>query len=655
MVLSMGEHLGLPLSGRASAWLQWLLATPVQFWAGRQFYRGAWAVARHGSSDMNTLIAVGSSAAYFYSLAVTAAPEWFAGSGVPTAVYFDTSTAIITLILFGRLLEARAKGRASEAIRALAGLRPQHARVVRNGREEDLPIDDVLVGDRIIVRPGEKIPVDGLVLHGASALDESMLTGESLPVDKQPGNPVYGATINKTGGLTIKATHVGQGTALARIIAVVEQAQASKPPLARLADRIAAHFVPSVLGIAVATFAAWLAFGPPPALTHALVNFVSVLIIACPCALGLATPTSVMVGLGKGAELGILIKNGDALEQAHRLTTVVLDKTGTLTTGQLSVHAVLPLGGNRTEEEVLAAAATAEQGSEHPVGKAIVRHARDKGLPLGETLQFTAVPGHGVRATVSQPSGPRLFLLGSQRLMEAEGISIDAAAAARFEQLSAGGVTPLFVAVRAQSGSAQPDEPGRLIGLVAVADRPKDSAQRAIAGLHRLGLEVVMLTGDNPRTAQAIAAQVGIDRVLAEVLPEQKAREVKRLQDSGRVVAMVGDGLNDAPALAQADVGLAIGTGTDVAMEAADVTLIRGDLRGIAAAISLSRATTRNIKQNLAAAFMYNVLLIPAAALGWLNPILAAAAMALSSVSVVGNALRLRKFHPASAGDATQV
>ncbi len=638
MILGMGEHLGLTIPRSTSYWLQLILATPVQFWAGWRFYKGAFTVARHGSTDMNTLIAVGTSAAYGYSVAATIAPQWFTAGGVTPAVYFDTSAAIITLILFGRVMETRAKGRASEAIRKLAGLQPKEARVIRNGREMDIPIADVVAGDLVVVRPGEKIPVDGIVRHGASAVDESMVTGESVPIDKKPGDAVIGATLNRTGSVRVEATGVGRDSALARIMKIVEEAQAAKPPLARLADRIASYFVPAVIAVAGLTFLLWLLFGPEPALTHAVINFVAVLIIACPCALGLATPTSIMVGIGKGAEHGILIRNGIALERAHQLTTVVLDKTGTLTRGRISVRSVVPLAPGWTSERVVAVAAAVERGSEHPVGAAIVRHAQEElRLALDDATDFRAVPGHGVRATVGRLS----VSLGNLRLMETDGVPVGPDAGATAEKLAGEGLTPMYMAVR-EAGEEIP----RLVGVVAVADTVKDHSREAVESLHRLGLEVVMLTGDNPRTAKAIADEVHIDRVLAEVLPEQKAREIARLQEQGKVVAMVGDGINDAPALAQADIGIAIGTGADVAMEAADVTLISGDLRGVATAIALSRETTKNIKQNLFAAFIYNILLIPAAALGFLNPIWAAAAMALSSVSVVGNALRLRRFKP---------
>ncbi len=645
MVLGMAEHLSLPISQTASVWTQWLLATPIQFWAGWRFYKGAIAVARHGSTDMNTLIAVGTSAAYLYSVAAVLAPGLFAAAGQAPAVYFDTSVSIITLILFGRLMEARAKGRASEAIRALAGLQPKRARIIRNGREQDVLIEEVRVGDLVVVRPGEKIPVDGVVREGMSALDESMITGESLPVDKQPGDPVIGATLNRTGSLRVEATKVGKETALARIIRIVEEAQAAKPPLAKLADRIAARFVPAVMGIAGVTFLLWLLLGPAPAFTHALLNAVAVLIIACPCALGLATPTSVMVGIGKGAEHGVLIRGGDALERAHQLTTVVLDKTGTVTRGEPSVGAIMPCADGWTAEQIIALAASAEQDSEHPVGAAIVRHAKAQDIPLRDVTAFAAVPGHGIRATVAGPPDSRMVWLGNRRLMDTEQIPVSPQVEQTARHLAEAGLTPMYVAVGATGAPAQSEATkGLVVGVIAVADTLKDHAREAVAALQRLGLEVIILTGDNLRTAQAIAEQLHITHVLAEVLPDQKAREIKQLQDKGKIVAMVGDGINDAPALAQADVGIAIGTGTDVAMEAADLTLITGDPRGVVTAIALSRATTANIKQNLAAAFFYNVLLIPAAALGWLNPIWAAAAMALSSVSVVGNALRLRRF-----------
>src|SRR5438445_10247705 len=628
MLLGMSEHLGLPVSQTASFWLQLLLTTPVQFWAGWQFYKGAWAVARHGTTDMNTSIALGTSAAYGYSVAATVAPGSFTAGGATPQVYFDSSAAIITLILLGRVLEARAKGRTSEALTRLIGLQAKQARVIRDGRELDIPVEDVKVGDVVVVRPGEKVPVDGVILEGTSSLDESMLTGESMPVDKGPGDQVIGATLNKTGYFRFKATQVGADTALARIVRLVEEAQGSKPPIARLADQVAAVFVPIVIAVAVLTFGLWLAFGPEPAFTKALLNFVSVLIIACPCALGLATPTSIMVGIGRGAEYGILIRSGAALEQARALTTVVLDKTGTLTKGELAVKEIVVSQGGWSREKFLQFAASAEQGSEHPIGGAIVRRAHELRIALEPLKDFAAVPGHGIRATVQgQP-----VRVGNLRLMEVDGLKVGSleAEAAR---LAEAGLTPMFVAVG-----------GTVVGIIAVADTVREHAREAVSALKAMSLDVVMITGDNPRTAAAVAKEVGIERVLAEVLPEAKASEVKRLQGEGWRVAMVGDGVNDAPALAQADVGIAIGAGTDVAMEAADITLIGGDLRGVATAIQLSQATMRNIKQNLFAAFIYNVVLIPVAAIGWLNPILAAAAMGASSVSVVSNALRLRFF-----------
>ena len=638
MVLSMSDHLGLPISSTTSVWLQWLLTTPIQFWAGWRFYKGAIAIARHGSTDMNTLIALGTSAAYFYSMLAILAPGFITSSGAHPAVYFDTSAAIITLILFGRVLEARAKGRASEAIRKLAGLQPKHARVIRDGREVDIPIEEMRVGELVLIRPGEKIPVDGVVQAGVSTVDESMITGESVPIDKALGDPVIGSTVNQTGGLRIQATKVGRDSALARIVRIVEEAQAAKPPLAHLADRVASYFVPTVIAIAALTFVLWLLFGPAPVLSRALINFVAVLIIACPCALGLATPTSIMVGIGKGAEYGVLIRRGIALERAHQLTTVVLDKTGTLTRGKLSVVAVEALAPDWTHERILAVAASAERGSEHPIGQAIVTHAETRGLKLDEVSNFSAVPGHGVHAVVNG----LLVDLGNLRLMDSIRVNSVGHANEHATRLAEQGFTMLYLAVR--SAGAPASQPPQLVGVIAVSDTLKNHAREAVAALRRMRLDVIMVTGDNARTANAIAAQAGIDRVLAEVLPEQKAREIKRLQEQGRIVAMVGDGINDAPALAQADIGIALGTGTDVAMEAADVTLIGEDVRGVITAIALSRATTRNIKENLFAAFVYNVLLIPAAALGYLNPIWAAGAMALSSVTVVGNALRLRHF-----------
>jgi Cu+-exporting ATPase len=630
-------------------WLKVLLlvlATPVQFWAGKRFYRGAWGALKHGQANMNTLVVIGTSAAYLYSAVAALAPGLFAAGRAD--VYFDTSALIITLILLGHLLEARAKGRTNEAIKKLAGLQAKTARVLRGGEELDVPLESVLVGDLVVVRPGEKVPVDGRVVSGGSAVDESMITGEAIPITKREGDEVIGATMNTSGSFCFEATKVGEDTTLHQIMRMVEEAQGSKAPVQRFADRISAVFVPAVIGVAAATFVVWLLFGPEPALTFALLNTVAVLIIACPCAMGLATPTSIMVGTGKGAESGFLIRGGEALEGAHKLDTVVLDKTGTLTRGEPELTDIVVENGVR-EDELLRLVASAERASEHPLGEAIVRGARDRDLPLAEADAFEAVSGGGIRARVEGLE----VLVGSRRFLSEAGVSEDGLLP-EAEELAREGKTPIFVAVD-----------GEPAGLVAVADVVRDESREAVTRLHALGLEVAMLTGDNRRTAEAIARKLGIDRVVAEVRPEDKANEVKRLQAEGKRVGMVGDGINDAPALAQADVGIAIGTGTDVAMEASDLTLISGDVRGVARAIKLSKATVRNIKQNLFWAFAYNVALIPVAAgvlyplfsdgsvpevlrpvlgeYGFLNPVLAAVAMALSSVTVVSNALRLRR------------
>ena len=634
------------LGRQANFILQLLLQSPVQFWVGLQFYKGALAAARHRTSDMNTLIAVGTSAAYLYSALATFFPGLFAAEGLAPKVYFDTAGAIIVLILLGRLLEARAKGQTSEAIKKLIGLQAKTATVLIDGKQHDIPVAEVLIGDIVMVKPGEKIPVDGVVIEGHSAVDESMVTGESIPVEKTVGHEVVGATLNKTGTFKFKATKVGKNTMLAQIIKMVEEAQGSKPPIARLVDVIAGYFVPAVILVAIVTFIIWLFFGPAPALTYAVLNFVAVMIIACPCALGLATPTSIMVGTGKGAEHGVLIRGGEALETAHKLNAIVLDKTGTITRGEPVVTDILTAEGYQMDD-VLYLAASAEKGSEHPLGDAIVKEARDKDLTLDEPTAFNAIPGHGIEATIA---GKKL-LLGNTRLMKDNNIDIENMAQ-RSDHLSSEGKTPMWVAVD-----------GIIAGIIAVADTLKENSRTAVAALHQLGLKVIMITGDNRQTADAIAKQTGVDRILADVLPEGKAREVKKLQDEGKIVAMVGDGINDAPALAQADVGIAIGTGTDVAMESSDITLISGDLTGVVTAIALSKATISNIKQNLFWAFAYNTILIPVAAgvlfpfFGiLLNPIFAAAAMGLSSVTVVTNALRLRRFQPpAMAADALAV
>jgi Cu+-exporting ATPase len=619
----------------SNPWLLLILATPVQFWVGAQFHAGFLHDLRYRSASMSTLVSIGTNAAYLFSVAVALWPHRLSAAGAHMT-YFETGAVVITLVVLGRWLEARARGGTSEAIRRLMQLSPRTARVVRGGVDVDIPTADVTVDDVVRIRPGERIPVDGVLVEGASTIDASMLTGESVPVEVAPGAAVSAGTVNRTGSFLFRATRVGSETTLARIIRLVEEAQGSRAPIQRLADRVAAVFVPIVLGIAGATFAAWWMVGPTPPALFALTNAVAVLVIACPCAMGLATPTAIMDGTGRGAEHGILIKSAAALELLHAVGTIVFDKTGTLTIGKPAVTDVVVVEAER-EDEVLALAAAAEQGSEHPLGEAILAHAKERGLALPLVSEFTTVPGQGIDALA--PDGR--VLLGNRTMMDARGIDVTRVVADA-ERLAGQGKTVVYLAFA-----------GRLIGLIAAADSLKPDAAATVGELRARGIDVAMLTGDSRATAEAIARHAGIERVLAEVLPEDKARAVQQFQQLGRPIAMVGDGINDAPALARADIGIAMGSGTDVAIEAADVTLMRGNLSGVVDAVDLSRSTIRIVRQNLVWAFGYNVVLIPVAA-GvlypvWgvlLSPILAGAAMAFSSVSVVTNSLRLRRWTP---------
>ncbi len=654
----------IPIPLLSSWYVLFILATPVQFWSGMRFHKAAFWALRHRTTNMNTLISVGTTSAYIYSFTATFMPQLFFKGGITPHVYFDTSATIITLILLGRLLEAKAKGKTSEAIKKLIKLQPKTAMVIRDDIEKEILIDEVAIGDIIIIRPGERAPVDGEVVNGYSTVDESMLTGESMPVEKSIGDKVFGGTVNRTGSFRIRALKIGKETTLAQIIKLIEEAQGSKAPIQRLADKVASIFVPIVIGIAALTFLLWFILGPKPSLTISLMNFIAVLIIACPCALGLATPTAIMVGTGKGAEKGILIRDAQALELAHEMQAVALDKTGTITRGEPQVVEITIIGNDLLPDQALQVAASAEKLSEHPLGQAIVKKAKENNVNIIEPSEFSAVPGGGIKARIStellvmskekavtskldnskfkiQDSNNNLslftVLIGNEGMMQREGINVSTVKTLS-EKISSNGRTPVFMAVN-----------NEIKAIFSIADKIKEGSAEAVRSLKSMGIEVVMLTGDHQNTAQAIAQEVGINRFFAEVLPDQKVEIVRKIKSEGKITSMVGDGINDAPALAAADVGIAIGTGTDIAIEASDITLIKGNLKSVVDAVRLSKLTIKTIKQNLFWAFFYNVVGIPIAAgilyiFGGplLNPMIASAAMAFSSVSVVSNSLRLR-------------
>lgn len=649
VILSYPQWISLvaQISQTARFLIMLILTLPVQFWVGGQFYGGLWRGLKHRAANMDSLIAIGTSAAFFYSVLATFTPQLFKKGGLSIDTYYEASAVINTLIVLGRYFEAKAKAGTSEAIKKLMGLAPKTARVLRGGKEMDIPISEVIVGDLIIVRPGEKIPVDGVIVEGSSSIDESMVTGESVPVDKKTGDKVIGATINKSGSFTFKAEKVGKDTVLSQIIKLVQAAQGSKAPIQRLADVVTGYFVPVVMILAVLTFVVWYLFGPAPAFTFAFLNFIAVLIIACPCALGLATPTAIMVGTGIGAEHGVLIKDATSLEQAHKITTIVFDKTGTLTKGEPEVTDIV-LNSKlqvKNQNDLLRLAASAESRSEHPLGQAVVKRAKEEGLELIKPEEFKAIEGQGIEAQLKVQSEKLKIIKGNRLLMKNKGVEIDSEVEREMLRLENEGKTAMMIAI------AIDQKPYAISGIIAVADTLKETTQGAISELKKMGIMSIMITGDNGRTAKAIAQKVGIEEILSEVAPVDKARKIQELKGEGKVVAMVGDGINDAPALAASDIGIAMGTGTDVAMESAGITLMSGDLRGVVRAIKLSKATMRTIKMNLFWAYIYNALGIPIAAgilypfLGLLlSPMIASAAMAFSSVSVVSNSLLLKRF-----------